>query len=347
MIRYNKLLNFRALLSGFSALLLASCSSYQYAGYDDDGIYAPSKEGEAYTANDYEESYEDALYYKQLFAEKAETFENVPEEGAIFTDIEGYSSVGDYDDLAPVEEGLDYQTGRPAWGTDPDRISINIYEDRFYNPFYNPYIYPYYSGFYDPFLMPGFGYAYNPYGYGFGYPYGYGYYSPWRSYGRFGWNWGYRYGYPYSPYYYGGGHYYGNSRNYNIQDVAYSNSRRNSYSNLDGYYRNDDTRSESRIQRYSNTRKIRAARTDSDTRTYRTRSTRVRSSDGKTREAYTRSSDSRRPVYETRRVERRSTPTVRRSRTTQSAPVYRSSTPTRSSGTTRSSSSRSIRGRGN
>ena len=128
MKRYYKLLNLRAIISGFSALLLlASCSSYQYAGYDSDGIYSSSGD-EAYTANDYrddyEESYDNTLYYKQLFSEKADEFGNVPAEGAIFTDIEDYSSTGNYQDELYQEDGMEYQTGRAAWGSDPDEISF-------------------------------------------------------------------------------------------------------------------------------------------------------------------------------------------------------------------------------
>lgn len=341
MKRYYKLLNLRAILSGFSALLLlASCSSYQYAGYDNDGIYSSSGEGEAYTANDYEESYENALYYKRLFAEKSQQFDNVPEEGAIFTDIEGYSSTGEYDDAAFMEEGLDYQVGRAAWGSDPDRISINIYND--YNPFYNPYIHPFYAGFYDPFWGPYYDYyAYRPFGYG--YPYGYSYYNSWRW--NFGWGWGYGYGYrPYHPYYYYGHRYHYPS--YNYRDVAYSSSRRNSYSDYNSIRSNRTDARSSRVQSYSNPNAVRAVRTNSDPRTYQTRSTRVRSS----------SSDVRRnseynPSREVRQVRstgtrRSNTSAVRTSRSSSSNNVYRSSSSSSSSRST-GTSTRSSRGRGN
>ena len=270
MKRYYQLFSVKALFFGFSALLLlASCSSYQYAGYDNDGIYS-SDQDEAYTANEYEESYENALYYKQLFAEKADQFADVPEEGAIFTDIEGYSS-GTYGE-DNMQEGLDYQVGQAAWGSDPDEISINIYND----PFYRPYYYPYYAGFYDPF----WGYPY--YSYRYGYPYGY--HSGWSIGFGFGWSsWGYGY-YPYySPYSpYWGGHYpyYRNHYYpyYNHRSVAYNTSRRNSYRDYDSYNRtNYDTRA-TRVQRYDNPRNVRAVRSNSDRRTYQTRSTRVRSS---------------------------------------------------------------------
>lgn len=346
---YYKLFNLKGLLSGFGALLLlASCSSYQYAGYDNDGIYSSSDEGEAYTANDYDESYENALYYKQLFAEKSEQFANIPEEGAIFTDIEGYSSAGQYEENSFGEEGLDYQPGRAAWGTDPDEISINIYNDPFYYPYYSPY----YAGFYDPFWGP-YPY-YGRYGYR---PYGYGYYSPWRwNVGfSFGWsNWGYGYYDPfyypyYRPYYYGG-RYYPYSR---LRDVAYSTSRRDSYSDYDRYNRSNVQARSTRIQGYTNPRDVRAVRSNSDARTYQTRSTRVRSSSPVNRNStYNRSRNNRVEGVRSssQRRSNNSGNYSRSSNSSRSSGTYRSSSSSsRSSGTSRSSgsSSRSNRGRGN
>lgn len=368
---YYKLLDLRAFMTAFGALLLlASCSSYQYAGYDNDGIYSSSENDEAYTANDYEESYEEALYYKKLFSEKADEFANVPQEGAIFTDVENYSSTGAYDENMFLEEGLDYQTGNAAWGSNPDRISIYIHQDPFRSPIYSLYMHPFYTGFYDPFFMPGHGYAYSPYGFGYGFGYGYGY-RPWFNrwgygYNRIGWGgygrYGYGYGYNQYPYYYGPNRYYG--RNY--REVAYSNSRRDNYMSNDRLIRSNNNQARAnRIERYSNTRNLRAARGDYSDRTYSTRSTRVRSSANRSTtrrsSAYNRSSN-REGTYNrsnnTRQV--RSVRNTRsynentRVRSTRSSSnnnrTYRSSTSSsrsRSSGNTGSSTSRSSRGRGN
>lgn len=345
MKRSYRLFNIRALFFSFSALLLlASCSSYQYAGYDNDGIYSSDRD-EAYTANQYEESYEDALYYKQLFAQKSEQFANVPEEGAIFTDIESYSS-GAYDEDF-MQEDLDYTVGRAAWGSDPDQIAINIYQD----PFYRPYHYPYYAGFYDPF----WGYPY--YSHRYGYPYGY--YNSWSVGFGFGWS-SWRYGHPYySPYWrhyypYYGGHNY--NQYYNHRDVAYNNTRRNSYNDYDGYSRTNINTRSNRVQSYSNPRNVRAARsnsdyrTDSNDRTYRTRSTRVRSTSTPARRNSTysrsRSSGEVRAVRSTQTRSNNST-RVRSTRSSSgnnnNSAVRSSSSSSRSSGT----SSRSSRGRGN
>ena len=356
---YYKLLNLRGLVTGFGALmLLASCGSYQYAGYDNDGIYTSSEEGEAYADNEYDESYDNALYYKQLFAEKSEEFANVPEEGAIFTDIEGYSSAGQYEDDMFEDEGLDYQVGRAAWGTDPDEISINIYND----PFYFPYGYsPYYAGYYDPYWGP-----YNPY-YGYygyrPYRYGYGYYSPyrWNASFTFGWgNWGYGRGYGFYdpwfgsynhyPYYYGG-RFYPNSR---YRDVAYSTTRRDSYSNYDRYNRsNIQSRSNrNRIQSYSNPRDVRAVRSNSGERTYQTRTSRVRPTSASTRNAaYNRSSSNNRVEGVRSSSQRRSNNSGNysrsRSNSSRSSGTTRSSSSSSRSSGSSGSSSRSTRGRGN
>lgn len=345
--------NLRNLIPALGALfLLASCSSYQYTGYENDGIYSSSSTGEAYTADDYEESYEDALYYQNLFGEKAAEFEAVPQEGAIFTDVESYSS-GQYDENMFGAEGLEYEPGRAAWGSDPDVIAVNVYNN--YSPFYSPYGfgygYPYYAGFYDPFYGPGY-YPYryyNPY-YGYGYPYAY---NSWRWNIGLGFGWGHYYGHRYSPYYPYGYKYY---PNYRRSNVAYSNSRRDGYSDNYRARQYSENNRTSRIQSYSNSRNVRAAGTvlrDTDGRTYRTRSTRVRSttSQPRTREVY-RTSTRRSEVPAVRRSapQRNTAPQTRTSRSSRSnnSGTYRSSSSnTRSSGTSSGSSRSSRGGRGN
>lgn len=348
MKRYYTLFSFRAVLFSFSALLLlASCSSYQYAGYEDDGIYS-SNRNEAYTANDYEESYENALYYKQLFGEKAEQFGNVPEEGAIFTDIESYSS-GAYDDNFD-DQGLDYTVGQASWGSDPDEISINIYNDPFYPRYYSPY----YAGFYDPFYYPGY-----YYGYGY-YPY---HYNSWRF--SIGWGYGWNswwYGYPHYRYSYGGyyhpyySHYY--YPYYNHRRLAYNTSRRDSYSGYtsrrDSYsdYRSNRTRLEARSTRtgrYTNPRNVRA-RSNYDERTYQTNTRRVNSDYGTQRRSNPTYNTNRRSSnatqVRTNRSRSNNTSVRRSSRSSgNTSSVRSSSSSSRSSGS--SSSSRSSRGRGN
>lgn len=340
MKRYYKLFNLRAIFFSFSALLLlASCSSYQYAGYDNDGIYS-SDQDEAYTANDYEESYDNALYYQQLFAEKADQFGNVPEEGAIFTDIEAYSS-GAYDEDY-MQEDLDYTVGRAAWGSDPDEISINLYNDSFYYPYYRPY----YAGFYDPFWGPN-------YYYGFGYyPYNYGYYGSWRFSIGWGWNsWRYRYspyyGYHHYPYY--SGHYYHPYYN-SYRNVAYNRGRRDSYANYNRSNRTNLDARTSRVRSYSNPRNVRAARSNYDRRTYQTRSSRVRSTSTPSRRSnstYNRGRSSNSRAVRTQSTRSRSNNTSTRTRTSRSSSGNNNAVRSSSSSRSSNSTSRSSRGRGN
>lgn len=367
------LLNVRALFFGPALLLLASCGSYQYAGYEHDGIYSPENR-EAVTANEHAESYDDALYYKQLFANKAEQFNNVPEEGAIFTNIDSYSSTGMYEDEMFMQEGVDYQGGNAPWGDQPDEYAVNFYGSPYGSPFFGPFMSPFHMGMYDPF-WGGMGINGMGWGPGFGHGYGYGFHNPWRwnRWGMSPWNYGFynpwgfnRWGFHnswamHNPYFYGGG--YGSRLDF--RDPAYANGRRGSLSD----YRSENTRSNlsarsSRIQDYSNARGIRADRnsrsavlrgnrSSTDNRTYSTRASRVESRSGRARSnsAYSRSN---RRSYESATQARSSNRAVRANN--RSSQVRRSSSTSRSSGTVRSSSSsrssgmgssRSSRGRGN
>ncbi len=368
----------RALLFAPVLLLLASCGSYQYSGYGNDGIYSSSsEERKTVTADDYDESYEESLYYKQLFAESAERFGNVPAEGAIFTDIDGYTSTGMYDEEMFIQEDLDYNGGNAPWGTDPDEIAINIYSNNYpYAPYFDPYN-PYlgYVGFYNfnynPFFGRDFGRGYG-YGYGMGYGYGinpwYGY--PWRNnYGYYNtWGWSYwNAGWNRHPYYHGYGHHYSYPY-YSRRDVAYNNGRRNSYMDYRSEGRSNADARSSRIQSYSNSRGVRADRssallrsnrTASQNRTYSTRASRVETAQSRARSrsnsdynrSNTRSYERNTQARSTRsnRYNNTSSQARRTTNTSRSSGTVRSSSSSsRSSGTSRSSgSSRSSRGRGN
>ncbi|WP_424495050.1 hypothetical protein [Salinimicrobium sp. GXAS 041] len=370
----------RALLFAPVLLLLASCGSYQYSGYGSDGIYSSSEKKEAVTADDYVESYEESLYYKQLFAESAERFGNVPTEGAIFTDIDGYTSTGAYDNEMFVQEDLQYRGGSAPWGADPDEIAINIYGNNYpYAPYFDPYN-PYmgYVGFYNYNYNPFFGRDFGR-GYGFGYGYGYGYATspwygyPWRySYGYYN-SWGWNYwnsGWNRHPYYYDYGYPY-STPYYFRRNVAYNEGRRNSYMDFRSEGRSNADARSSRIQSYSNSRGVRADRsslllrsnrTASQNRTYSTRASRVETADsrsrGRSNSAYRSSSNTRsyersteaRTTRRSNTYNNNSSREVRRSTSnSRSSGTVRSSSSSRSSGTSRSSggSSRSSRGRGN
>ena len=359
-----KLKMIRAAFFGPALLLLASCSSYQYAGYDNDGIYS-SDNREAVAANEEEDSYGESQYYEQLFAEQSAQYDQLPEEGMIFTNIDAYSSTGAYDESAFVDQELAYQGGNAPWGEDIDEVSINIYSNM--SPFYHGPRYM--GGFYDPYMRYGYGgfygHRWSPWGYG-GYGYGYGhrfgFYSPWNTH-RWGWRsgWGH-----YNPYRHGYGYGYGGvvsrpAYGYNDRNVSYSRTGRNANYNEDsGLVRSSSIVRSSRRDSYSNSSEVRADRTrsalartsrslsDSNDRTYRTRSSRVESPKTQTRRSAinSRSTDTRREVRSTQTRRSYNTPQLRRrTSTSRSSGTVRSAPTTRSSGT-RSSGTRTSRSRG-
>lgn len=202
---YRKLPFFVALSLLFG---VASCGSYQYAGYDSDGIYGSES---PMTPVYYEEiPSNNSSYYKEYFGQKSQEFGYIAQDdNVIFTNIDDYQ--GSYTD----EHGeIQYQDGYAGWGQQSDGIDVNIY----YN---NLGWYPYGRyGFYSPYRHWGYfgwGYSsfYNPfYPFGF-YNYGYAGYYPY-------------YGYSYYPYYYGNRypHYYGSYYGNYYGNVSYTNSRR-------------------------------------------------------------------------------------------------------------------------
>ncbi|MFO7720317.1 MAG: hypothetical protein R6W85_07750, partial [Gillisia sp.] len=82
-----------------SFLLLASCGSYEYSGYERDGIYGETNRvyQQQQQQNQYTTQDTELGYYQKLFSEEAALYGEVLSEGAIFTDVEGYSSNRDYD----------------------------------------------------------------------------------------------------------------------------------------------------------------------------------------------------------------------------------------------------------
>ncbi len=341
--------NFIFLLAPVSFFLLASCGSYQYSGYED-GIY-----GE--TNRNYERQNQNATqdgnssYYKNLFAEEAALYGEVLTESTIFTDVDSYSSTGDYDPAS--DQAYNYQGGHAPWGNDPDSYTINIYNNGFHVGFYNPY---WGGGLYafDPFWGPGY---YGPAWHrpGFYSPYGPRYWGSSWGIGFGGFNYGHwGYGYAHHPYSYGGyynnNYYYGSRYPVSRQNVAYNAGRREASST---YNRNTSAVRNATV--LSN-----RSRTSSYSRSIRT----LRSSNddyGLTRRAVSRSYDpgsSRSAVYSRNNtVNRRSSSDAYRNQapTRQQSSTMRTSSPTQSSGTVRSSSSTgrsssgttTSRGRGN
>ncbi|WP_372917436.1 hypothetical protein [Salegentibacter sp.] len=320
-------------------LLLASCGSTQYSGYED-GIYGDRSQ--TYPSSETEQSQyatqdnNAGSYYKNLFAEKS-AFYGEMADNMIFTDVEDYSSADEYEDELYEQDAMEYSGGYAPWGNDPDQYTINIYNNGMYGGFYNPYRWgwaaSYYHRWYDPFFIDPFwgpGYYGPHWGSRFGY-------SPWGS--RIGWGFGFG---SYWGSWYGMGGYYGNPYNawtyghrYNTRydDVAYNTGRRNSYSDYTSTRRNASVDARS-----SYSRSIRSIR-NNDVSTRRQATTRNANS-----RIYSRSTRNSEPTRVNTNIYNRrsdSRPTYNRSRTTRSNNTYNrsSNTSTRSSGAVRSSSS--------
>ncbi|MGR7812218.1 hypothetical protein [Lacinutrix undariae] len=309
------------------AFVLASCGSYQYAGYNNDGIY--SSESVTYEDEPYVEA-EAAVsnndYYKNYFGEKSQQYGDIPEEDVIFTDIDSYSA--DYDDTYYED---DYNSGYAGWGDNSDNVTVNIYSNNGYNNFgYNSWNTPYYTyGWYRP-------YRNNFWNWNMGWNNYYGYNS-WNSpfYG-----YGYNNYYPhYNGYAYSNG-YRGRNRSYNASrrgSLVGNNSNGRINSQRSGY-NNATRRNSSSTLRRSNSRSTIRPRTTTIRRsnsTIRNTNTTPRTNRTTTRRSSTRSSNARSTNTSTRRS---------------SSNINSSSSSSRSSGTSSSrgsSSSRSSGRRGN
>ncbi len=346
-------------MAAVSSLLLTSCGSYQYAGNSNDGIYGENDNEEVVSAEvEYGSREENGDYYKKLFEEEAALYGDVLAEDAIFTDVDAYSSTGNYD---YNNENTSYQGGNAPWGNDPDSYSVNIYNDGFYGGFY-PYGGMGYYG-YNNYWGPG-----NIYG-----PYGSGFYSPYYGYGfgygqGFGYGHGYGYGIGFSvhPFIYGGGGYYNpynyySSRQHNFsQNVAYNYGRRgaNSYStnrntnirnaaSLDNRGRSStysrsirnirNSNDEYGITRRTSTSRGYSTRSNSDGTYSRSRNSSVNSNTRSSNGTYSRSNNSTRSSSSTVRSSSNSGRSSSAGRSSSSSSRSSSSTP----------SSSSNRGRGN
>ncbi|NNL83684.1 MAG: hypothetical protein HKP28_09850, partial [Winogradskyella sp.] len=107
-----------------TVFLLSSCGSYQYVGYDDDGIYNSDDsvivvERQVETPNTTSQNSE---YYKDYFGNTSKEIESITNENEVFTDIDSYE--GSY--AEEVQDTLDYRTGYAGWGQANDQVIINI-----------------------------------------------------------------------------------------------------------------------------------------------------------------------------------------------------------------------------
>ncbi|PHR96322.1 MAG: hypothetical protein COA80_09020 [Leeuwenhoekiella sp.] len=360
---------FEIALGILASASLLSCGTSQYPMSD--GIYGSSSN------TDYSRVIQEDVTtnangsrYADYFNQGAAEIDNAQEEGAIFTDIDSYSSTGDYteEDLL-LENDLGYNA-QPGWGDTYDNVVVNVYNRPFWGAGWGAWGGPFYGNAgwaWGGFNNWGWGWNSPYYGWGWGGPFygniGWGYaYGGWGNpywggFNRWGnpyWGYGFNtfYGYPYRNNWY-------NSR-YNFNSVAYSNSRRGGRYDLG---RTADSRSSysrnSRSTYSSNSRNSRRSSEVNYARTSRTYSrngvgvdptSRSRSASGNTSNSrVSRSNTSNnRSIYSS--SARRSSNTISRSSgssnsinrsssTRSSTYGSRSSSPTRSSTMSRSSSS--------
>lgn len=215
-------------LFGLLALLTTSCGSYQNSSYyDNDGIYGDNEKSKSR-----EVANSNSGYYKEYFSSLSKENEQV------FTDVEKYSSQNDSIKRNVANEQQP-TNNYPSWGSNPDNVTVNIYNSGWYTPSWGYYSNNWYGNYW----------GYNGwYGNYWGYN---GWYSP-----SWSWSWGWNswygpswygyYGYNYYPYGYG---YYGNNWGWNNghlgHNYAYSGGRRNtnfiSNGNGGGYISNRRT----------------------------------------------------------------------------------------------------------
>ncbi len=346
-------------IAAVSSLLLTSCGSYQYAGKTTDGIYGDNESVVSNEEIEYGSREENTGYYKKLFEEEAALYGDVLAEDAVFTDVDSYSSTGNYD--YENAENYNYQGGNAPWGNSPDRYTINIYNDGFYGGFYDPFWISGFNGYaFDPFWNPGF---YGPGFYGPGF-YGSPYYGR-GFYGNYGYGYGYGFGFGFNNFYGGPGWYNPYYHPYNRQhhfrqNVAYNAGRRGEssyYSNRTNAIRNAaDLDNRGRSSTYS--RSIRNLRNSNDESGISRRSSRSydtgvnadgRYSRGRSTSNGVSTPTRSRSVYSTNRTSRSQSPTARSSSSSNRSTTTRSTSSGRSSGSTTSnrSSGSNNRGRGN
>ncbi|WP_298330742.1 hypothetical protein [uncultured Dokdonia sp.] len=193
-----------------TSVFIIGCSSTQNI-YDEDGIYNSS---EAVVSNESDQKVSDGAntqVYKNYFEKGVQELSELEEDGAVFTDIESYSSEAGTD-IYVDGASFETNTGYAAWGDETQDVEITIYNNNI----------PYWRGF---------GFGYGGFGNGFGFPNPYGirsYAAFWSPWGMGFWNtphYGYgNFGYGYYRPFVSHGHY--NYGTYNGARLAYNNSPR-------------------------------------------------------------------------------------------------------------------------
>lgn len=301
-------------------LMFVSCGSYQYAGYDNDGIYSSNQV--VTNTREAANSRANSEYYANFFAEEAQSAQDILGESDVFTDIDSYSSGN-----VAVEDVEIVEGNYGGWGQVNDQVTINYYNNGWNNfgwGWNNPWLW-------NNWRWNRFGYGWNNFGWNYGLGYGWNVGFGWNNY--WGWNRGY-------------GRYYRNfNRGFYRNDFAYNRTRRgNSLRRSVASVNRRNTFSNRRDARLSRNRNTVGRRSSTTTRRRSTSST-IRNTRG-----IRNGNSTRRNSIQNRPSSRRnSSGGVRRGssgRSSSSGSVRRSSGSSRSSGSIRPgrSSSRSSSG---
>lgn len=258
-------------ISGIASFVLVGCSGYQANSYyERDGIYGSSN---PVGTSDYEVvAHEDSnSKYRQYYQSRLQEFENGEE---IFTDVDSYNSFSN-----------NGEENYASWGNNGSNITINVYEDPFYNPYRNLY-YPssfYWNSWYSPYYAHSWRWPswYNSYYWGGAWGAGWwgGYETGfWPGYG---WGWGWNRPWYQNSFYYGSWYSPNYQQQYRPTSTAYQSYNRGN--SALGRYSNPVRETRNTSTRYTNTRNIgvenpsNRVRTQSTTTSTRATSTNNRS----------------------------------------------------------------------
>jgi hypothetical protein len=204
------------------ALIMTSCGSYQYVGYDDDGIYSSGSERgneEIIVEQQPVTTSTDNNYFENYFQEnKAQLDAITASQEDVFTDVDSYQS----ENQAVQQDTIADRVPYGGWGQTNENITINYIDNGWNWGLWNdPWMWGINSGWgwgtWNARFGWGWGWA-RPWNWGWGWNAGWG----WGGFGP-GWSWGWNagWGWGYPGYGWGWGPAYGT-------DLAFVRGRRGS-----------------------------------------------------------------------------------------------------------------------
>ena len=236
-------------LFGLIAFAVSSCGSYQNSSYyDRDGVYGNSQNKREVSNKDNSQS-----------SKYQDYFSNLNKESQSFTDVDKYSTVNN-DTIKRTEN---YNSNNSSWGSNPQSVTVNVYDSNWGYGYWNNYWYGNYWG-YNNYYGPSFGWGWNSW-YGPSWSLGWSnWYGP-SYYGYYGGYYNNWYGNNYhNNYYYNGGRrgsayaYSSNGNRYGVRNGTrtsnFNGGRSNSYStsgNRNTHYNNTRTSSTEPVRNYN------------------------------------------------------------------------------------------------